>query len=190
VSYVILIRDFVSTIRKLFHVKYPVATSLTMRLIVPWKVTPRERDQITQIKFQSNDGESFKIYEYTLDSFDLGDILQHVVSFEQKICQAVTDREQRQRCFGKVFGRTLARPLQATWETFTTQFGVPVNDAGFFNLVKAMIASFATEDDKRDLLNANRISRRISDDFCESRRISDESMLNLAFHASVGFSTV
>lgn len=71
-----------------------------MRLIVPWKVTPRDKDQLNPIKFSTQDGESFKIYEYTLDSFDLGDILQHVVSFDQKITQAVTDREQRQRCYG------------------------------------------------------------------------------------------
>ena len=134
-----------------------------MRLIVPWKVNPRERDQLTPIKFHTNDGESFKLYEYTLDSFDLGDILQHVVSFEQKICQAVTDQEQRQRCFGKVFGRTLARPLQATWETFTTQFGTPINEAGFVALVKGMISSFATEDNRRDLLNQLRDAQKPRD---------------------------
>lgn len=131
-----------------------------MRLIVPWKVNQREKEQLTPFKFSTADGESFKIYEYTLDSFDLGDILQHVVSFEQKICQAVTDREQRQRCFGKVFGRTLARPLQATWESFTAQLGVPVNEGGFFAMVKAMIASFATEDDRRDLLNQIRDAQK------------------------------
>jgi len=134
-----------------------------MRLIVPWKVTPRERDQPNSIKFQTADGETYKIYEHTLDSFDLGDILQHVVSFEQNICQAVTDREQRQRCYGKVFGRTLARPLQATWESFTAQLGVPVNDAAFFNLVRVMIASFATEDDRRDLLNQLRDAQKPRD---------------------------
>lgn len=134
-----------------------------MRLIVPWKVNPRDRDQPTPIKFSTENGESFKIYEYTLDSFDLGDILQHVASFEQKIVQSVSDQEQRHRCYGKVFGRTLARPLQATWESFTAQVGMPVNYAGFIAVVKWLIASFATEDDRRDLLNQLRDAQKPRD---------------------------
>ena len=43
------------------------------------------------------------------------------------------------------------------------QFGVPVNDAAFFNQVKAMIASFATEEDRRDLLNQLRDAQKPRD---------------------------
>jgi hypothetical protein len=75
-------------------VKTSPATPLTMRLVIPWQVSSQDCKQPTSIKFTMADGESYKIFKCTLNSFDLGDIPQHVASFKQKICQAVTDQEQ------------------------------------------------------------------------------------------------
>lgn len=44
-----------------------------MRLGIPWQVSSQDCEQPASIKFTAADGESYKIFECTLNSFDLGD---------------------------------------------------------------------------------------------------------------------